>query len=148
MNKSTLLELVSTVWLVYELIIITYTISVCDTLVGGAAVELESIGKNIRKYRLMKKLRQEDLAEKAELSINYVGAIERGEKIPSLETFLVIINALGVSADMILADVIDNGYLVKDSLLAEKLEKLSAEDRSKIYDVIDTMLKHSTQVKP
>lgn len=126
----------------------TYTIGVYGTLMGGVAVRLESIGKNIRKYRLVKKLRQEDLAEKAELSINYVGAIERGEKIPSLETFLVIINALGVSADMILADVIDNGYLVKDSLLAEKLEKLSAEDRAKIYDVIDTMLKHSKQVKP
>ena len=39
------------------------------------------------------------------------------------------------SHDMILADVIDTVYLVKDSLLAEKLEKLSAEDRSKIYDV-------------
>lgn len=52
------------------------------------------------------------------------------------------------SHDMILADVIDTGYLMKDSLLAEKLEKLSAEDRSKIYNVIDTMLKHSTQVKP
>lgn len=111
-------------------------------------VKLETIGKNIRKYRLLKKLRQEDLAEKAGLSINYVGAIERGEKLPSLETLLVIINALGVSADMILADVIDTGYLVKDSLLAEKLDKLSTEDRAKIYDVIDTMLKHSTQVKP
>lgn len=43
-------------------------------------MRLESIGKNIRKYRLMRKLRQEDLAEKADLSINYVGAIERGEK--------------------------------------------------------------------
>ena len=148
MNKSTLLALVSAVWFVYVFMVMTYTISVYDTLIGGVVVKLETIGKNIRKYRLMKKLRQEDLAEKADLSINYVGAIERGEKIPSLETLLVIINALGVSADMILADVIDTGYLVKDSLLAEKLEKLSAEDRSKIYDVIDTMLKHSTQVKP
>lgn len=111
-------------------------------------MELESIGKNIRKYRLMKKLRQEDLAEKADLSINYIGAIERGEKIPSLETLLVIINALGVSADMILVDVIDTGYVVKDSLLAEKLDKLSAKDRAEIYDVIDTMIKHSTQLKP
>ena len=134
--------------IVYEFTIITYTISVYDTLMGGVAVELESIGRNIRKYRLVKKLRQEDLAEKAGLSINYVGAIERGEKVPSLETLLVIINALGVSADMILADVIETGYLVKDSLLAEKLDKLSVEDRAKIYDVIDTMLKHSTQVKP
>ena len=29
-------------------------------------MRLESIGKNIRKYRLMRKLRQEDLAEKAD----------------------------------------------------------------------------------
>ena len=138
----------SSLLIVYEFTIITYTISVYDTLMGGVTVELESIGKNIRKYRLMKKLRQEDLAEKAGLSINYVGAIERGEKVPSLETLLVIINALGVSADMILADVIETGYVVKDSLLAEKLDKLSADDRAKIYDVIDAMLKHSTQVKP
>lgn len=111
-------------------------------------MELESIGRNIRKYRLMKKLRQEDLAELANLTNNYIGAIERGEKIPSLETLIVIINALGVSADMILADVIDTGYEVKDSLLAEKLSKLSAEDRAKIYDVVDTMIRHSTQIKP
>lgn len=111
-------------------------------------MELESIGRNIRKYRLMKKLRQEDLAERTNLTNNYIGAIERGEKIPSLETLIVIINALGVSADMILADVIDTGYEVKDSLLAEKLSKLSAEDRAKIYDVVDTMIRHSTQIKP
>lgn len=111
-------------------------------------MELESIGKNIRKYRLMKKLRQEDLAEKAGLSINYIGSIERGEKIPSLETLIVIINALGISADMVLADVVDTGYTVKNSLLAEKLDKISDEDRTKIYDVIDTMIKHSVRVKP
>lgn len=111
-------------------------------------MELESIGRNIRKYRLMKKLRQEDLAELANLTNNYIGAIERGEKIPSLETLIVIINALGVSADMVLVDVIDTGYEVKDSLLAEKLSKLSAEDRAKIYDVVDTMIRHSTQIKP
>lgn len=132
----------------YEFTLFTYTNSVSDTLIGGVAVDLNSIGKNIRKYRLMKKLRQEDLAEKADLSINYVGAIERGEKLPSLETLIVIINALEVSADMILADVIDKGYTVKDSLLAEKLDKLSAEDRTRIYDVVDAMVKHSIQVKP
>ena len=111
-------------------------------------MELESIGRNIRKYRLMKKLRQEDLAERTNLTNNYIGAIERGEKLPSLETLIVIINALGVSADMILVDVIDTGYVVKDSLLAQKLDKLSAEDRAKIYDVVDTMIRHSTQIKP
>ena len=148
MNKSTLLALATSIYDVYSDSRVPYTISVYSTLIVGAVMRLESIGKNIRKYRLIRKLRQEDLAEKADLSINYVGAIERGEKTPSLESLISIINALGVSADMILADVLDNGYLVKDSLLAQKLEKLSAEDRSQIYDVIDTMIKHSKQVKP
>ena len=106
-------------------------------------MNLASIGKNIRKYRLQKKLRQSELAEKVDLSTNYMGAIERGEKTPSLETFIVIINALEVSADMVLADITDTGYTVKDSLLAEKLEKLSSMEREKIYDVIETMIKHS-----
>ena len=87
-------------------------------------MKLDTIGKNIRKFREIKKLRQEDLAEKTDLTTNYIGMIERGEKIPSLETFINILNSLGVSADMVLSDVLDNGYTVKDSLLNEKLEKL------------------------
>ena len=134
--------------MVYENKVITYTIRVTTTLIGGVGMELESIGKNIRKFRLLKKLRQEDLAEKAGLSTNYIGAVERGEKIPALETFIDIVNALGVSSDMILCEVVDTGYEVKNSLLAEKLEKVSSEDRAKIYEVVETMLRHSKQIKP
>lgn len=111
-------------------------------------MKLDTIGKNIRKFREIKKLRQEDLAEKTDLTTNYIGMIERGEKIPSLETFINILNSLGVSADMVLSDVLDNGYKVKDSLLNEKLEKLVPEDRNRIYEVIDTMMKHSKQIIP
>jgi len=106
-------------------------------------MNLETIGINIRKYRKQKKLRQEQLAEMTGLSTNYIGMMERGEKIPALETFLRIANALEVSADMLLADVLYSTYSVKDSLLSEKLSSLSGEDREKIYDVIDTMIKHS-----
>ena len=111
-------------------------------------MKLDTIGKNIRKFREIKKLRQEDLAEKTDLTTNYIGMIERGEKIPSLETFINTLNSLGVSADMVLSDVLDNGYKVKDSLLNEKLEKLVPEDRNRIYEVIDTMMKHSKQILP
>lgn len=111
-------------------------------------MKLDTIGKNIRKFREAKKLRQEDLAEKAELTTNYIGMIERGEKIPALDTFIKILNAFGVSADMVLSDVLDNGYTVKNSMLNEKLEKLVPEDRNKIYEVIDTMMKQSKQILP
>lgn len=103
----------------------------------------ETIGGNIRKYRLAKKLRQEDLAERAGLSANYIGMVERGEKMPSLETFINIINALEVSADKVLADVTVTGYAVKSSVLNEKISKLSPDDRKRIYDVVDVLVKHS-----
>ena len=104
-------------------------------------MKLDTIGKNIRKFRLARKLRQEDLAEKTDLTTNYIGMVERGEKIK-------IVNALGVSSDMVLTDVLETGYTVKNSMLNEKLEKLAPEDRNRIYEVIDTLVKQSKQILP
>ena len=103
----------------------------------------DSIGRNIRKYRVEKKMRQEDLAEKTGLSANYIGMLERGEKLPSLDTFISILNALGITADAVLCDVLENGYTVKNSLLNDKLQTLPETERNKIYEVIDTLIKHS-----
>lgn len=49
---------------------------------------------------------------------------------------------------MVLADVVTNGYVVKNSLLDEKLAKLTPEDRETIYDVVDVLVKHSKQILP
>ena len=73
--------------------------------------------------------------------------VERGEKIPSLESFISIINALEISADMVLSDVLNTGYTVKSSLLNERMSKISKEDRERVYDVIETLLKHSKITK-
>lgn len=91
-------------------------------------------------------MRQEDLAEKTELSVTYIGMLERGEKTPSLETLISILNALDASADVVLCDVLKAGYKVKSSLLEDKLSQLSQEDRTKIYDVINTMISHSNRI--
>lgn len=88
------------------------------------------------------------MGEKTDLTTNYIGMVERGEKIPSLETFIKIVNALGVSSDMVLTDVLETGYTVKNSMLNEKLEKLAPEDRNRIYEVIDTLVKQSKQILP
>lgn len=107
-------------------------------------MDVRSIGQQIRKYRIAQNLRQEDLAEKVGLSANYMGMVERGEKTPSLETFVHIANALGVSADMLLMDVINQGFAIKSTLLAERLEKLDPSERKRILDVIDTLTRHSS----
>ena len=99
-----------------------------------------SIGKKIRAARENRGWRQEEFAEKIGLSVTYTGMIERGEKVPKLETFIRIANVLEVSADQLLADVLKVGYNIKSSILSEKIEKLSQQEREQIYRVLDAML--------
>ncbi|MBQ2809931.1 MAG: helix-turn-helix transcriptional regulator [Clostridia bacterium] len=100
-----------------------------------------SIGKRIRKYREAKGWRQEDFAERIGLSVTYTGMIERGEKIPKLETFITIANALEVSADLLLADVLSTGYSIKSSEMTEAISTLAPTERDRIYSVVSAMIK-------
>ena len=106
-------------------------------------MDWSSIGRNIRYYRLEQDLRQEDLAEAIGLTGNYIGMVERGEKIPSLETLVAILNALHISADMVLTDVVDTGYTVKQSMLAERIGRLPAAERERIYAVVDLLVRYA-----
>lgn len=99
-----------------------------------------SIGEKIRKYRKARGMTQEELAEKTELSTNFIGSIERAEKNLTLANLINIANVLDVTADMLLCDEIRNGYKIKTSLITEKIEKLSPSDRDKIMQMLDIML--------
>ena len=101
-----------------------------------------SIGKRIRTCREQKGWTQQAFAEKVGISIAYTGMIERGEKIPKLETFIRIANVLEVSADLLLADVIKAQPFSDTTARAEVVNSLSKESRERIYDVIDTLLRH------
>ena len=101
-----------------------------------------SIGKRIRTCREQKGWTQQAFAEKVGISIAYTGMIERGEKIPKLETFIRIANVLEVSADLLLADVIKAQPFSDTSARAEVVNSLSKESRERIYDVIDTLVRH------
>ena len=65
-----------------------------------------SIGTKIQNRRRALKMTQEEFAEKIGISFNYVGMIERGLRVPKLETFIKIANVLGVTSDYLLADYI------------------------------------------
>ncbi|MBQ8002313.1 MAG: helix-turn-helix transcriptional regulator [Clostridia bacterium] len=109
-------------------------------------MDLSSIGINIKKYRKIKKITQEELALNTNLTPNYIGMIERGEKIPSLETFITILNALDASADKVLTNVLNTGYLVKFSELSDHLSLLSVKDRDMINAVVKTLIQHSSKI--
>ena len=104
-------------------------------------MDLSGIGKQIREARLQKSWNQDQLAEKTNLSLAYIGMIERGEKIPKLETLIRIINTLEISADVVLQDVLVNGYQVRMSRYLEKMDQLSKEKRDDILEIVDVLLK-------
>ncbi len=56
----------------------------------------EKIGIKIRLLRTKLKLSQEKLAELADMNKNSIGAIERGESKPAIDTLEKIANALNI----------------------------------------------------
>ena len=58
---------------------------------------LQFLGKNIKKYRLQNNYSQEFLAEKCDLSREYISRIESGQKYVSLKKIFMIAYILKVS---------------------------------------------------
>ena len=67
-------------------------------------IDIESIGFRIKFHRLRNKLSQEELADLAHISRVHISYLERGQRVPSLDSFIRIANALNVSADELLAN--------------------------------------------
>ncbi len=58
----------------------------------------ECLAKNIKGFRKMRHLTQEQLAEKVETSTNYIGTIEIGKKFPSPQMIERIADALNINS--------------------------------------------------
>lgn len=69
-------------------------------------MDLKAVGQRIKAAREAKNLTQEELAALVNLSTTHVSVIERGLKVTKLDTFVAIANALDVSADALLIDVV------------------------------------------
>ncbi len=62
----------------------------------------QEIGERIREVRIAKKMSQQELASKANISLPHISDIEHGKQSMKLITFKRIIETLQVSADVIL----------------------------------------------
>ena len=98
------------------------------------------IGKRIQMYRKAKGLTQEQLAEEVNLSRNFLSAVERGVYGLPFDKLVEVINFLECSADEIFVDVIDKGYIVKTSILSEKIAELPVEEQERILTIVDTLV--------
>ena len=67
-------------------------------------IDYQALGERIRLARKNAQMTQEQLAEACSLSCAHIGHIERGTRIPSLDTILKISRMLNVSLDWLLLD--------------------------------------------
>lgn len=88
-----------------------------------------TLGKNVKKYRLMLELRQEDLAEKCDCGNSHIGQIENARGVPSLEMVVKIANALSVTVDQLLRDNYTNPEKVYLKEIAERIEQYPVAKR-------------------
>lgn len=75
------------------------------------------IGTRIKELRLKRGMTQEALAEKADISANFLACIEIGKRKGSFETYARIVDILDTSFD----------YLTQDSIEPAKINTLKEE---------------------
>ena len=100
------------------------------------------MGDRIRSSRKRIGLTQEALAEKLDITLYYMGEIERGVKTPSLDLFIKLVETLDVSADYLLRDTVSTGNVYGDKRMARKLENLTPRQRAAVEALIDTYIEY------
>lgn len=108
-------------------------------------IDYSLLGKRVADLRKQRKLTQEKLAEKADMSSNYLSHIETSRSIPSLETLMTLCTVLDVTPDTILlgTTTAQNDYLISD--IEKKLAQLNDSEKRIIYHMIDVLIKERTK---
>ena len=101
-----------------------------------------ALGKKLREVRQMKGYTQQTLAEIADIGNVYLGEIERGLKMPSLNIFVKLIEALDISADYILRDELTSGKEYIYDEITQKLKDLTPKQRKTAVDILDAYLRN------
>ena len=100
----------------------------------------KSMGEKLRAYRAACGWTIKDCAEKIGISTRYLADIERGDKVPKMETFVRMVNILQASADDVLQDSLVVGYEVKSNDLLKRLESLAPVKRKQALEILDSVI--------
>lgn len=97
-------------------------------------------GHRLRTYRKEKGLTIEKLAKQVGLSPNYLGDVERGKKLPSMATFIRLVNVLDISADEPLKDEVNRADYLVDAEISSRLAGLTPRRRTAVLNILDRIL--------
>ena len=100
----------------------------------------KSMGKKLKSYRAKCGWSLKECSERIGISTRYLADIERGDKVPKLETFLLILNTLNASADDVLQDSLVVGYEAKSNDMIRRLNALDVTKRKQALDIFDSVI--------
>ena len=100
----------------------------------------KSLGKKLKSYRSKCGWSLKECAERMGISTRYLADIERGDKIPKLETLILILNTLNASADDVLQDSLTVGYTAKSNDLLKQLESLDVTKRQQAMVIFESVI--------
>ena len=124
-------------WLLYRLKGSRYNIfRPSNRSEGGVAMDLRIVGLRIKEAREAKNLTQEDLAALVDLSPTHISVIERGLKAVKLDKFVAIANALDVSADRLLFDVVTRSVDGVANELSQAIKKFPPDEQKRIIKAV------------
>ena len=105
-------------------------------------MERAALGKRIRESRISKGYTQHELADRAEIGVVYISEIERGIKMPSLNIFIKIVDALDVSADYVLRDELPSGEGYVYDEITCKLQGITPKQRKAVTAILNAYLRN------
>ena len=103
-------------------------------------MDCSSVAKRVCEARKAQHLTQEELAARAEVSPTHISVLERGVKMPNLDTFIAIANALNVSADYLLQDVVTQSVVGQTNELTARIAKQPVAIQKKINKALLSFL--------
>lgn len=101
------------------------------------------IGLRIAKRRVQMGLKQNTLAERLDISNNYLSSIERGKEKPSLEVIVNICNALRITPDYLLMGNMYSNNVPQN--IVDGLRLCTEDDLSLLSAMIDHMVARQGQ---
>lgn len=99
-------------------------------------MDSKALGERIRIARNERCVSQRDLSETVGCTSQYISAIERGKKVPTLETFVAIASALKIPTDVLLQDVLPNWWMSWEKEIDYVLAPLLPHNRAYIKSQI------------
>ena len=97
---------------------------------------LEVLGKNLKIARKDKKLTQEFVAEKVNISADLLRNIENGRNIGSIPTLLNLCNFLEITPDDLFSPLLTTEKETLDTTLIRHLSSISKEDKETLKQII------------